>query len=193
MLLLKIFTLVMTIPLASQYLSTILFRFAFLIFLPGALLSEILGGLFQLTLFSQSPLSVMGSLLFLEEPEMLFSMFVPIMVYSNLDSDKPKILADNKGKAGIYMWTYKNSNKTYVGSAYDLSLRLKYYFNKSYLEHDKNLYICNALLHYSYSSFSLTIFEYIKYQEKMQRINFLTLFRDRLCFFLGVPSMSLLL
>ena len=45
MLLLNITTLVLTIPLAYLYLSTILIlRFAFLIFLSGTLLSEILGG-----------------------------------------------------------------------------------------------------------------------------------------------------
>jgi hypothetical protein len=41
MLILGIITLVMTLPLASLFLSTILIHgFAFLIFLPGALLSE---------------------------------------------------------------------------------------------------------------------------------------------------------
>jgi hypothetical protein len=67
MLLLGIITLVMTIPLASLYLSTILIhRFTLLIFLFTALsynilysvpLStgiEVLGGLFQLTILSQS-------------------------------------------------------------------------------------------------------------------------------------------
>jgi hypothetical protein len=52
MLLLKNKNLVLTIPLASQYLSTISIRFAFLIFLSGVLLSEILGGLFQTTLLT---------------------------------------------------------------------------------------------------------------------------------------------
>jgi len=60
------------------------------------------------------------------------------MIYSNTDSDKLKILAVNKGKAGICMWTHKESGKRYVDSVYYLSLRLKYYFNKSYLGHNKN-------------------------------------------------------
>jgi len=63
MLLLGIITLVMTIPLASLYLSTILIHgFAFLVFLFGDFIidSEILGGLFQTILFLQSPLILGG-------------------------------------------------------------------------------------------------------------------------------------
>jgi hypothetical protein len=48
---LKLLILVVPIPLASTYLSTISIRFTFLIFLFGAYFSEILGGLFQTTLF----------------------------------------------------------------------------------------------------------------------------------------------
>ena len=86
MLLLGIITLVMTIPLASLYLSTILIhRIAFLILLLSALLSYnmlyviplstdigILGGLFQTTLLSQSLeifILIIGSLILLIAPE----------------------------------------------------------------------------------------------------------------------------
>jgi len=86
MLLLGIITLVMTIPLASLYLSTILIhRIAFLILLLSALLSYnmlyviplstdigILGGLFQTTLLSQSLeifILIIGSIILLLAPE----------------------------------------------------------------------------------------------------------------------------
>jgi NADH-ubiquinone oxidoreductase chain 2 len=86
MLLLGIITLVMTIPLASLYLSTILIhRIAFLILLYSSLLSYntlyvvplssgigILGGLFQTTLLSQSLeifMLILGSLILLIVPE----------------------------------------------------------------------------------------------------------------------------
>jgi NADH-ubiquinone oxidoreductase chain 2 len=86
MLLLGIITLVMTIPLASLYLSTILIhRIAFLILLYSSLLSYntlyviplssgigILGGLFQTTLLSQSLeifILIIGSLILLIVPE----------------------------------------------------------------------------------------------------------------------------
>jgi group I intron endonuclease len=48
-----------------------------------------------------------------------------------------------------------------VGSAVDLSKRLSHYFNKSYLTKYKSMYIYKVLLQHGYSSFSLTILEYI--------------------------------
>jgi group I intron endonuclease len=86
---------------------------------------------------------------------------VPVIVYSNAETEKSKILKDNKEKAGIYQWKHLESGKIYVGSAFDLSKRLKYYFNKKYLEQNKSMYICNALQMHGYSSFSLEILEYI--------------------------------
>src|SRR5690606_13201914 len=68
---------------------------------------------------------------------------------------------DNKGKTRIYQWTHIESNKTYIGSAVDLSKRFKNYFNKNYLNRFKKMYICNALLHHGYSAFSLSIVENI--------------------------------
>jgi excinuclease UvrABC nuclease subunit len=49
------------------------------------------------------------------------------------DMDKSEIINDNKNKAGVYQWIHKESGNTYVGSAADLSKRLKYYYNKEYL------------------------------------------------------------
>lgn len=84
-----------------------------------------------------------------------------VIVYTDLETDRSKILSENKGKTAIYQWSHLGSGKTYVGSAFDLSKRLKKYFRKSYLEPNKTRYINNALLHYGYSAFSLTILEYI--------------------------------
>jgi group I intron endonuclease len=155
MLILGIITLVMTLPLASLYLSTILIHgFAFLIFLPGALLSEIFGGLFQLTLFSQSLLNLIGSLLFIDEPNILLSL-IPIIVYSNADTAKSSILSGNKNKTGIYMWTHKESGKFYIDSAVDLSKRFQNYYSLSHLKQVDN-YIARALLFHGYEAFSPT-------------------------------------
>jgi group I intron endonuclease len=103
----------------------------------------------------------LGGFSLIEEPNILFSIFVPIMVYSNADKDKAKILSDNKCKSGIYLWTHKESGKRYVGSAVDLPKRIRDYYSIAYLTRSKSMYICNALLHHGYSAFSLTIFEYI--------------------------------
>jgi group I intron endonuclease len=87
--------------------------------------------------------------------------FVSTKIYNNAEIDKLMILKDNKNQAGIYKWTHLESGKNYIGSAVNLSLRLRDYFNKSFLNRNKNMYIYNALLHHGYSAFSLTILEYI--------------------------------
>jgi group I intron endonuclease len=96
----------------------------------------------------------------IDEPNILFSIFVPIMIY-NADKDKAKILSDNKGKAGIYRWTHKESGKIYIGSAFDLSERIYQYFSLSKLKRVNN-HIYNALISHTHSAFSLSILEYIE-------------------------------
>jgi len=161
------FILVFSVPLASQLLSTIFpsGRKAFLIFaLTVFLLTKVhlLGGLCQTNLLSQSPLNlILGGSSFIEESNILLSL-IPIVVYSNADIDKSIILNDNKGKAGVYQWTHLESGKIYIGSATDLSVRLKGYYNKNYLSRVKsNSYIYNAILEHDYSLFSLSILEFI--------------------------------
>ncbi len=85
----------------------------------------------------------------------------PIISYKNVDIQKIEILKANKRKTGIYIWTHKESGKSYVGSAMDLSRRLSNYYSFSYLKTKKiNSRICNALLKYGYSNFSLDILEH---------------------------------
>ena len=61
------------------------------------------------------------------------------------------------------MWTHIKSSKFVfiIGSAVDLSKRMNNYFNESYLNQHKSMYIKNALIHHGYITFSLTILEYI--------------------------------
>jgi group I intron endonuclease len=86
--------------------------------------------------------------------------FTPVIIYNNAEIDKSIILSDNKGKAGIYLWIHKESGKMYVGSAVDLSKRLRKYYSPLYLKQVDN-YISRALLHHTHSAFSLTIIEFI--------------------------------
>jgi group I intron endonuclease len=83
------------------------------------------------------------------------------MLYPNTDTDKLSILTDNKGKARIYLWTHLDSGKIYVGSAMDLSKRLIFYYSIGYITRNSKSYIHNVLLCHGYSSFSLTILNYI--------------------------------
>jgi group I intron endonuclease len=88
------------------------------------------------------------------------SYLAPVIIYLNAQTDKSNILTDNKGKTGIYLWIHIESNKKYVGSAIDLSRRLRYYYSSSNLKREDN-YISRALICHGYSAFSLTILEYI--------------------------------
>jgi group I intron endonuclease len=50
--------------------------------------------------------------------------------------------------------------KQYVGSAVDLRVRLRTYFNRNALKRDNNMLICRALLKHGYSNFTLEILKY---------------------------------
>lgn len=89
--------------------------------------------------------------------------FVPIVSYSNGDTYKKDVLKENREKTGIYRWTHLKSGKSYIGSAIDLSCRLKNYYIISYLEREikkNNSIIYRGLLKHGYSSFRLDILEY---------------------------------
>jgi group I intron endonuclease len=168
MLLLEIITLVMTIPFASVYLSSILLhtgvRIAFLILKLDGLLSY--NTLYEAPLLLSSWVYLLGGLLQTSQylgPTMhdtVLSILVPIMIYSNASTEKSQIISDNKGKAGIYLWSHRESNKMYVGSAVDLSKRLSKYYSSSELKQVNN-YISRALIVHTHSEFSLSILEYI--------------------------------
>ena len=95
--------------------------------------------------------------------------------YNNADICKDQILSDNKNKAGIYMWTNSKNGKCYIGSAVDLSNRLKFYYSKlsmeNYLKNSKSS-IYNAILKYGHSNFSLTILEYCEPEQCLEREDF---------------------
>jgi hypothetical protein len=39
---------------------------------------------------------------------------VPVIIYASADTDKLKILSDNKGKSGVYLWKNLKNQKQYV-------------------------------------------------------------------------------
>jgi hypothetical protein len=79
--------------------------------------------------------------------------WTPVKVYKNADIQE-QILSENKGFSGIYKFTNKINGKIYVGSAEDLRIRFKRYFNRNYLK-TNNMLISRALLKHGYSNFSL--------------------------------------
>jgi hypothetical protein len=59
----------------------------------------------------------------------------------NADTDKQKILKENKGKSGVYMLTNLINGKRYVGSSENLSRRFTEYLNINYLMRNGSMYI----------------------------------------------------
>ncbi len=99
---------------------------------------------------------------------------IPVKTYQNAETDKSRILLENKGKSGIYRWINKINKKTYVGSGKDLAKRLAIYYKTSELLKYKRP-IHQALLKYGYENFHLEIIEYctsdklIKREQKFYR------------------------
>ena len=90
-------------------------------------------------------------------------MLGPVLVYSDLGLDVKSIYKDNKGKSGIYCFINVITGVSYVGSAVDLTRRLRDYFSPKFLEKEilkNNSIIYRALLKYGYSNFRLEILEY---------------------------------
>jgi group I intron endonuclease len=83
-----------------------------------------------------------------------------MIVYIDVHSLKKKILEENKGKSGIYMFTNKVTKDFYIGQSKNLYNRFLNYFNPSYIRRLKNSIIGRAITKYGYSNFSLTILEY---------------------------------
>lgn len=123
----------------------------------GSFLNKPLGLLFFFIIFFENR---DFSLLFEIQDLTLLSSFVAVKIYHNTETDKSLILSDNIGKAGIYMWTHKETGKFYIGSAVDLSKRLSTYYSPSWLKCTNN-YISRALILHTHSAFSLSIIEII--------------------------------
>lgn len=81
-------------------------------------------------------------------------------IYIDMESDKKIILAENKGKPGIYMITNKLTKDFYIGQSKNLYNRFLNYFNRGYLNRSPNSIVGRAIIKYGYSNFSLTILEY---------------------------------
>lgn len=100
---------------------------------------------------------------------------VPIVAYSNADTQKLIIFKENRDKAGIYRWVNLSNGKTYVGSSVNLTRRFKSYYSVYYLENEgkkNNSLIYRALLKNGYSNFKLEILEYCESETLIEREQF---------------------
>jgi group I intron endonuclease len=95
----------------------------------------------------------------------------PLIVYSNPDTEKVRILLDNKNKSGIYRWVNLVSGKSYIGSSANLSRRFRDYYSIAWITQriKGTSIITRALLKYGYSGFKLEILEYCESKDVIQR------------------------
>nr|QBM09669.1 hypothetical protein [Dactylella sp.] len=109
-------------------------------------------------------------LIFIEDNLLLE--IIPFIIYNNVKKDRKLIIEENNKKPGIYKWTNKISEKSYIGSAIDLSKRLKDYLSPSYLEKEllkHNSIIYKAILKYGYDNFKLEILEHSNKENLIER------------------------
>jgi len=92
----------------------------------------------------------------------------PIKSYNNAELLKKVILTENRNNTGIYRWINNLNKNTYVGSGKDLKIRLSCYYNLTMLKKEKRP-ICNALLKYGHSIFTLEILEYCPISKLVER------------------------
>jgi group I intron endonuclease len=95
-------------------------------------------------------------------------------VYTNVYTQKAKILAENRGKSGVYRLTNLTNNKTYVGCAVNIKARIYKYFRLKDLLRAKCMPICYAILKYKLNNFKLEILESFFFSfslEKKKRCN----------------------
>lgn len=91
------------------------------------------------------------------------------VIYFNAETDKVRILKENTGKAGIYLFTHRESSNQYVGSAKNLRTRFLQYFNSNYLQRNKNMLISRALIKHGYKNFSIEILENCEVTDLLKR------------------------
>lgn len=95
---------------------------------------------------------------FLLDPDIYNFNIIPVIIYDNVKTLKDKIIKENNKKIGIYQFTNKNNNKIYIGSSIDLGRRFRIHLNNS---KNSSMLIHRAFLSHGYSSFFLSILEYI--------------------------------
>lgn len=92
--------------------------------------------------------------------------------YPNTSIYKSIILKENDKKSGIYKWNNLITGKFYIGSAINLTKRLRDYYlperlNKKLLKSKSLIY--SSILKYGYANFSLEILEYCEPYSLIER------------------------
>ena len=83
----------------------------------------------------------------------------PVKVYDNFVDNKLNIKTENYQKSGIYYFINLLNGQDYVGKSKNLSIRLNNYLNVNYLNNNKNMLICKALLDNNFNNFAVFIID----------------------------------
>jgi len=98
------------------------------------------------------------------------SLILPVVLYTNADTQKVQILEENRGKSGIYQWKNNVNKKSYVGSSVNLGQRFSCYYNYKFISNPRfKMLIYKAILKYDYSNFTLEILEYCEPEKCIER------------------------
>jgi group I intron endonuclease len=107
------------------------------------------------------------------DEHLLVYLIIPVKLYSNAMDDRSAIIAENKGKSGVYRWTNLTTGSIYIGSSIDLGRRFREYYRYDLLANKRaNSIIHRALLKYGYSFFSVEVLEYCNKEETFTREQF---------------------
>ena len=85
-----------------------------------------------------------------------------VMFFENVLISKRDIYKELKGKAGVYLFINKITNKLYVGSSIILSKRMASHFYHANSNKDTNIILYRAMRKYNLENFSLAILEFCK-------------------------------
>lgn len=86
-----------------------------------------------------------------------------------MDSDKKRLVAENRGRPGVYRLINLTYENVYVGCSADLGRRFTSYYSFMYIDAQKTSLICKALLKYGYSKFRVEVLEYCTLENLLER------------------------
>lgn len=97
---------------------------------------------------------------------------IPVVSFFNADQNKSYIYNENRNKSGIYRQLILKNNKSYIGSAVNLSKRFSNYFSLNGIKNElsRNIsHIYSAILKYNFINFRLDILEYCDKDQILNR------------------------
>ena len=88
----------------------------------------------------------------------------PIKVYKNFKEDRDQLMRDQKEKTGVYCLVNLTNGHIYIGSSFNLAVRMRNYLNTTFLKNkrNKNMPIIQALLKYGQDYFAVLIVEFVE-------------------------------